>query len=188
VTVPHRVSIVPRAGALGFVLGANEDEDRPESRSKLINQIAMALGGRAAEKLAFDEIDSGARADLQRANAMARRMICEYGMGETTYNLTFAGDHFDPNDLSNYSEEEKRLIYVEVKALLSESEEKARQVLVEHREALDRIASELLERETLTAEELRKRAGFPSDAGSTDGRVGHGAATGTSVKGGASDL
>ncbi|MGI8946131.1 MAG: ATP-dependent metallopeptidase FtsH/Yme1/Tma family protein [Thermoleophilaceae bacterium] len=160
ITVPHRVSIVPRGGALGFVLSADEHERGTHSRTRLMNQLAMGLAGRAAEKLVFDEVNSGAWVDLQHVNGMARMMVCKYGMGESIGGVIFEGERWGEEDLSNFSEEEKRLIFTEVKGLVDDAEDRARQVMVDARAALDRIATELLERETLTADELREIAGF----------------------------
>jgi len=160
VTVPHRVSIVPRGRALGFVLLADENEHGTHSRTRLINQMAMGLAGRAAEKLVFNEVDSGAWGDLQTVNATARTMVCKYGMGEATGGVTFGDARWGEEDFSNFSEEEKRLIYEEVKQLVDEAEGKARQVMIESRAVLDLIAAELLKRETLSADELRELAGF----------------------------
>ncbi len=157
VTVPHRISIVPRGRTLGFVLLADEEELATHSRSRLINQMAMALAGRVAEKLITGELSSGAWGDLDQANNIARRMICSYGMSDALGGMTFP----DPKDrdgpaLVRYSEEEKRLIYTEVKRLLDEAERESRQVIVHSRAILERIAATLLEQETMTADELKE--------------------------------
>ena len=98
-------------------------------------------------------------------------MVCKYGMGEATGGVTFDGDRSrgQYEDLSHLSEEERRLIFTEVKKLIEEGEDKARQVMVQSRAVLDRIAEELLERETLTADQLREIAGYvrePQENGS----------------------
>jgi len=157
VTVPHRISIVPRGRALGFVLLADEEELATHSRSRLINQMAMGLSGRVAEKLVTGELSSAASSDLEQANNTARRMICSYGMSDALGGVTFP-DYDDPDgrDLVRYSEEEKGLIYTEVKRLLEEAEREARQVIVHSRAILDRIAETLLEQETMTADELKE--------------------------------
>ncbi len=134
-----------------------------------MNQMAMGLAGRAAEKLVFNEVDSGASADLQSVNTTARMMVCKYGMGEATGGVTFGRDRWGEEDFSNFSEEEKRLIYEEVKQLVDEAEGKARQVMVESRATLDLIAAELLKRETLSADELRELAGFSRDTERSQG-------------------
>ncbi|MDQ4049880.1 MAG: AAA family ATPase, partial [Actinomycetota bacterium] len=165
VTVPHRVTIVPRGGALGYVLTADEEELKTHSRTRLINQMAMGLAGRAAEKLVFNQVNSGARTDLRGVNRMARTMVCRLGMGEETGGMTFTDSYgwWDDDNLSAYSEEEKRLIFKEVRRIVDEAEGKARQVMIERRETLDRIVEALLERETLSSDELREIAGFPRE-------------------------
>ncbi len=157
VTVPHRVSIVPRGRALGFVLLADEEELATHSRSRLINQMAMGLAGRVAEKLVTGELSSAARGDLEQANDTARRMINSYGMSEALGGVAFGPDYdrYGRPNHERFSEEEKRLMYTGVKGLLDEAEEKAQQVIVQDREVLDRIAETLLEQETLTADELK---------------------------------
>ena len=177
VTVPHRVTIIPRGGALGYVLTADEEELKTHSRTRLINQMAMGLAGRAAEKLVFNQVNSGARTDLRGVNRTARTMVCRLGMGEETGGMTFTDSfaYWDDDNLSAYSEEEKRLIFKEVKRIVDEAEGKARQVMVERRETLDRIVEALLEHETLSAEQLREIAGFPREAepvASADGADG----------------
>ena len=134
--------------------------------------MAMGLAGRASEKLVFNEVNSGARSDLQSVNDLARTMVCKFGMGEKTGGVIFTGSEWGwaQDDMSHVSEEEKALIFEEVKGLVDEAEGKARQVMVELRPVLDRIAEELLKRETLTADELREIAGFSRDGdGPADG-------------------
>lgn len=177
--VPHRVTIVPRGGALGYVLSSDEEELKTHSRTRLINQMAMGLAGRAAEKLVFNQINSGARTDLRGVNRMARTMVCRLGMGEATGGMTFTDSfgYWDDDNLSSYSEEEKRLIFKEVRQIVEEAEGKARQVMIERRETLDRIVQELLEHETLSADQLREVAGFPRDlegSASKNGADGNG--------------
>ncbi|HEV2723721.1 MAG TPA: hypothetical protein VGV10_03735, partial [Thermoleophilaceae bacterium] len=146
---------------------------------RLINQMAMGLAGRAAEKLVFNQINSGARTDLRGVNRMARTMVCRLGMGEATGGRTFTDSFgsWDDDNLSAYSEEEKRLIFKEVKQIVEEAEGKARQVMIERRDTLDRIVQALLEHETLSADQLREVAGFPRDvdgSASENGADGNG--------------
>jgi ATP-dependent metalloprotease FtsH len=157
INVPHRISIVPRGRALGFVLVADEEELATHSRSRLINEMAMGLAGRVAEKLVTGELSSGAYGDLEQVNRIARRMIHSYGMSEALGGLSFAVeyDEWGRPDLSRYSEEEKRQVYTEVKRLLDEAEQLARRAITEHRAILDGIAERLLEQETMTADELK---------------------------------
>lgn len=165
VTVPHRVTIVPRGGALGYVLTADEEELKTHSRTRLINQMAMGLAGRASEKLVFNQVNSGARTDLTGVNQVARTMICRLGMGEETGGMTFTSRFafYDDDNMASFSEEEKKLVFTQVKRLVDEAEGKARQVMIERRATLDRIVEALLERETLSSDELREIAGFPRE-------------------------
>ncbi len=155
VTVPHKLSIVPRGSLLGWVWQAEEKERAMHSRSMLINQMAMMLAGRAAEDLIFGEMGSGAASDLSAASALARKMVCEYGMSEALGNVSYTGNGvLDPAGTPRYSEEEAQLIGTEVRRLVDEAHDLAIGVLRDSRATLDRIAETLLERETLSAVEL----------------------------------
>jgi cell division protease FtsH len=156
-TVPHKVTIVPRGGALGYVWLKDEDEKMIHSRSQLINQMAMGFGGRASEELVIGEPGSGAGADLAQLTHVARRMVCEMGMSEVLGGVSYTDRFYTDtrSGLPGYSEEETKVIGVEVRALVDEAHDRARQVLVEHRAALDRIAEALLEHETLSEKELK---------------------------------
>ncbi|MGI9081858.1 MAG: AAA family ATPase [Thermoleophilaceae bacterium] len=160
VTVPHKVSIIPHGKMLGFVWGTDEEERSIHSRSTLINQMAMGLGGRVAEELVFGEPGSGAGVDLQKVSASARKMVCELGMtdalGDVSYTDNGGSDPAEWPLGTRYSEEETRLIGAEVRRLVNEARERASEVLHGSRPTLDRIAAALLERETLSAKELEE--------------------------------
>ena len=157
VTVPHKLSIIPRGAMLGWMWHAEDKERSSHSRSMLINQMAMMLAGRAAEELVFEEMGSGAAGDLTEASALARRMVCEFGMSEALGNVSYSGNGLiDRAGPPRYSEEESRLIGTEVRRLVDEARERAGEVLQESRATLDRIAQALLERETLSAQELEE--------------------------------
>jgi ATP-dependent metalloprotease FtsH len=153
VTVPHKVTIIPRGRSLGHVWQIDEGERAIHSRSALVNQMAMGLGGRAAEELVIGEPGSGAADDLARVSDMARRMVCELGMSEALGGVTFrAAD--GRSGLPGYSEDVTRRIDAEVQAIVAEARAHARRVLTESPATLDRLAEALLERETLSAAEL----------------------------------
>jgi cell division protease FtsH len=177
VTVPAKVSIVPRGRALGFVLQSDHDEYGTLSRSKLINQMAMGLAGRVAEQLVTGEPNSGASSDLAKVSRIARRMICEYGMSEALGGVAFPDERrADFSGLPGFSEEIMRQIDLEVRRLVDEAHEQARQVVAGSQEVLGRIAEALLERETLSAEELEAlvgRAPVPSGVGAGPTRPPH---------------
>jgi len=153
---PHKLSIIPRGRRGGYVWSVDEEERAVHSRSALMDRMATMLGGRAAEQLVFGEPGSGAADDLAKVNDLARSMVCELGMAEALADLTFGNGH---DGSPRYSEEEARLIGAEVRRLIGEARERARGVLAGSRASLDRIAQALLERETLTAEELEVLVG-----------------------------
>ena len=178
VTAPAKVSIVPRGRALGFVLQSDDNEYGTWSRSKLMNQMAMGVAGRVAEQLVTGEPSSGASNDLAFVSGMARRMICDFGMSDALGGVTFHGERDPdwPSGLPGFSEEVMRQIDSEVRRLVEEAHERARQVVAGSEEALGRIAEALLERETLSAEELEAlvgRAPVPSGVGAGPTRPPH---------------
>ncbi len=153
---PHKLSIIPRGRRAGYVWSVDEEERAVHSRSALIDRMAAMLGGRAAEQLVFGEPGSGAADDLARVNDLARMMVCELGMAEALPDLTFCDGHAGS---PRYSEEEVRVIGAEVRRLIGEARERARQVLVASRNVLDETAAALLEHETLSADEFELIAG-----------------------------
>ena len=150
---------MPRGRSLGHVWQSDGEERVVTSRSALLNQMAVGLGGRAAEKLVFGEPGSGAADDLSRVSGMARRMVRKLGMSEALGDVTYE-HHSDSNAVEeSYSEEELRLIGAEVRRLVEEAGERAREVLEGSRATLDRIAAALIERETVSADELQELVG-----------------------------
>jgi ATP-dependent metalloprotease FtsH len=158
VKVPHKVTIVPRGRLVGYVWSVDGEERAIHSRSALLNQMAVAFGGRTAEELVIGEPGSAAADDLAQVSALARRMVCELGMSEALGGVTYNGHATDDAGSArpSYSEAESRLIGEEVRRLIDDAHERSRQVLTDSREALDRLAQALLERETVTAEELEE--------------------------------
>jgi cell division protease FtsH len=161
--MPHKVSIVARghvAGATGgHVAGATSYVDNVESgtalrsRSQLIDGMAVALAGLAADELVYGEFDAGSASDLERATSIARTMVTRLGMGDQLGRLTYGDDG------GGMGPETRTLIDAEARGLVDEASEWARAVLVANREALEAIADALMERETLLAEELDDVAG-----------------------------
>ena len=149
--VPHKVTIVPRGRADGYVWGVDPDEQVVMSRTVLLNQMAGMLGGRAAEEIVLGEPSAGASSDLARVSELARRMVCEFGMAESLGPQAF--ERYD-NGTPVYSEDEARQIGVAVRRIADEAHTLARRVLRDERELLDRIALALLEHETLSSEQL----------------------------------
>jgi cell division protease FtsH len=159
----RKISIVPRGrAALGYTLQLPESDQYLMSHAELTDRIKGLLGGRAAEDLVFDEVTTGAENDLEHATALARQMVCVYGMGKSVglvhcaqpMNplLAVAGDGAMQRDCS---EQTAREIDEEVKTILDNAYAEAKQVLQQHRATLDSVANELLQRETLDAQTFR---------------------------------
>lgn len=163
----HKVTIVPRGMAGGYVL-ALPDEDRSlMSRAKLLDDMAFALGGRAAEEIVFDDITSGASNDLERVTKVARQMVTRLGMstqlGPRVYGqkeeLVFLGREI--SEQRDYSEQVAEQIDEEVYKLVSEALTKAKKTLTKYKAQLHKIAKKLVEVETLTREEFEKMFPVP---------------------------
>jgi len=156
----HKISIVPRGhAALGYTLQLPEADEYLRTRAELLDKIKGLLGGRAAEEVVFAEISTGAENDPEHAPALARQMVCVFGMGESVglMHCAQARPEFLPNPMAdgawqrNCSDETARGIDEEVKKLLDAAYAEAKQILRENRVKLDAIANELLEKETLDA-------------------------------------
>jgi cell division protease FtsH len=152
----HKISIVPRGrGALGYTMQLPEEDRFLLSRSALESRIRTLLGGRAAEELVLGEVSTGAQDDLQRATAIARQMVSVYGMGESAGLASCAqpanGAYVAAPGgwVRDCSEETAREIDLEVKAVLAGAYAEARRILERERDALDRVAAELLQHESL---------------------------------------
>ena len=156
----HKVSIIPRGMALGVTMQLPVDDRHNYSKVFLENQLAMLLGGRVAEEMILDQQTTGASNDIDRATKMARKMVCQWGMSEKIGPLSF-GDGGEQIFLGreliqhkNYSEDTARIIDDEIRRVIDEAHEKARSILNENREALNRIAEALLERETISGDDI----------------------------------
>jgi cell division protease FtsH len=156
----HKISILPRGMALGYTVQMPERDRYLYTKAALLDRITALLGGRVAEEIVFGEVGTGAQDDLRRATDIARAMVTEYGMSEKLGPLTFGRRHGSPflgRDLMedrNYSEQIAYEIDQEVRRIIESCYERARQILLEHRAQMDRIAQALLERESLTREEF----------------------------------
>jgi len=159
---PHKVTILPRGMALGYVISAPPEDKYTYTRSELLDRITVALGGRVAEELTFGEVTTGAQNDFEQTTDLSRRMVTEFGMSEKLGLLTFGKRHgpvFLGRDLvetRNYSEEIAYEIDKEVRRIIDECYVRARAILSDNREKLERIAKALLERESLEGEELER--------------------------------
>jgi cell division protease FtsH len=158
----HKVSIIPRGAALGVTMFLPTEDRHTMTKRQSLARIAMALGGRAAEKIVFNEVTSGASDDIKRATNLARAMICELGMSEKLGPISYTeseGSVFLGREMGtrreNYSEETARVIDRELREIIDTQYALAVRVLEENRDKLDRLAHNLLERETLDAEEIQ---------------------------------
>jgi cell division protease FtsH len=132
------------------------------TRTDLLSQLSVLLGGRSAEEIAFNEISTGAQNDLQRATDIARAMVTEFGMSDALGAVNYDGHRrasFIENpfghERGNYAEDTALKIDTEVKRILTEAHDQARQILRDHREILDTLSERLLEKEVIEAEELK---------------------------------
>jgi cell division protease FtsH len=156
----HKVSIIARGMAGGYTMALPKEDRTLMGRSKMLDDMAFALGGRASEELVFDDITSGASDDLERVTRMARTMITRLGMskdlGPMVYGqkeeLIFLGREI--SEQRDYSEAVAEQIDKEVRRLVSESHAKAQQILLQYRDMLDAVAQKLLETETLSRDEF----------------------------------
>ena len=157
---PHKVTILPRGMALGYVIPLPQEEKYTVTRSEILANITAMLGGRVAEEIVFGEITTGAANDFEKATELARKMVTEFGMSDKLGPLTLGTKHgpvFLGRDLvesRNYSDEIAYEIDKEVRRIIDECYGRARGVLTEHQAVLDRIAKALLERESLESDEL----------------------------------
>ena len=156
----HKATIIPRGRALGLVLSLPERDQLSQTREQLTSKIAMAMGGRVAEEIVFgaDKVTNGAASDIQQVTRIARAMVTQFGMSEELGLIDYANERDSMLGIptSNISPETQERIDAEVKRLVDEGYEKARRVLTEKRDDLDRIAQGLLEYETLTGNEITK--------------------------------
>ncbi len=158
----HKVTIIPRGRALGVTTYLPIDEKHTYSKEYLEAMIAYAMGGRAAEKIVFNQLTTGAGNDIERATALARKMVCEWGMSEKLGPLTFGKKEeeiFLGREISqhrDYSEDTAIIIDDEVRKIVNRGMERAMTVLNENMEILHRLSAALLEREILDSEEIDK--------------------------------
>lgn len=156
----HKVSIIPRGRAMGVTMQLPDEDRHGYSRDFLRNNLAVLLGGRVAEEIIFSDITTGAGNDIERASTMAHKMVCEWGMSEKIGPQTvgnreeevFLGREWGHG--RTVSNDMARLVDSEVKALIDEARERCRTMLTEHIDMLHAIARALLERETLSGEDI----------------------------------
>jgi cell division protease FtsH len=166
----HKVSIIPRGiGALGYNIQRPTEDRYLMTSEELENKMTCLLGGRAAERLVFNEMSTGAADDLEKATDIARNMVMRYGMDETLGEAVYAqpqplfiggGALRRVEEARSYSERTAGQIDEAVRKLLEAAHDKASAILKQNRELLDQTADKLLAKETLSADELPKRVAF----------------------------
>ena len=156
----HEVTIIPRGNAGGFTMMRPEHDRSYYSRSYMLDDICMGLGGRVAEELVIHEISSGASGDIKAATKFARAMVTEFGMSDKLGLISYSDDSqpvFLGKDMAthnSYSEDTAKLIDDEVRDIVSTQHERAKKLLGENRTVLDNMARVLIERETIYTEEV----------------------------------
>jgi len=156
----HKVSIVSRGHALGYTLQLPIDDKYLTSRGDILSRLAILLGGRAAEELAFEDVTTGAADDLMKATAYATRMVMEFGMSDKVGPLSLKKpdqEMFMGRDLNSggaFSDGTMQLVDEEVKRLVTDAQSSARKILTDNRKALDNLAQSLFDREILNGEDV----------------------------------
>ncbi|RLB82573.1 MAG: cell division protein FtsH [Deltaproteobacteria bacterium] len=156
----HKVTIIPRGRSMGLTQQLPMDEKHTYPKQYLLNNLAVLMGGRAAEELVLHEMTSGAGNDIERATETARKMVCQWGMSEELGPLTFGqkeeqiflGREFAQH--RDYSEQTAELIDNEIRRIVSEAYEKAKKILQDHIDTLHALAQVLLEKETLIESDI----------------------------------
>jgi len=161
-----KVSIIPRGLAGGYTFTPPLEDRHYWSRKELISEIALMLGGRASEEISLSEVTTGAQNDLEIATQTARKMVCQFGMSEKLGHIALGrreGLIFLGRDImeeKNYSEETARLIDEEVKKIIDEAYNKAKNLLEQNRDKLKTLTAVLLEKEVMSGEEVKKLLGI----------------------------
>lgn len=156
----HKVTVIPRGRALGLTMHLPKEERHLHNREYWLNQITILFGGHVAEKIKFGQVTTGSSNDIERATDIARRMVCEWGMSETLGPLAFGKKTeqiFLAREIAqhrDYSEETAQLIDKEVHDIVTSCRDRAIKLIEEHSDKFELIATNLIERETLNAQEI----------------------------------
>lgn len=157
----HTVSIIPTGtGAAGYTMPLPDKEDMFMTKGRMLQNIMVALGGRIAEEIIFDDITTGASQDIRQATATAREMVTQYGMSERIGMINYGSNEsevFIGRDLAharNYGEEVASVIDSEVKRIIDDCHEKAKKIIMEHEDVLHRCSTLLIEKEKIGQEEF----------------------------------
>ena len=177
----HKVSIVARGfGALGYTMQLPTEDRYLMTRAELENQLAVLLGGRAAELIEFNDFSTGAQNDLLRASDIARAMVTEFGMSEAIGPVNHEGRRRNPflesaipSERGSYAEETARVIDAEIRRIVTAAETAARQILEARREDLLALSAKLLEQEVVEGDELRQMLGHVPPATPVETEAAH---------------
>ena len=156
----HKITIMPRGRALGYTMVLPDDDKYSTTRNQLLDQLAYSLGGRAAEELIFHDPSTGASNDIEKATALARAMVTQYGMTEAIGAIKLGTDASEPfmgrdyGHQRDYSENVAAKIDAEIRKLIENAHQEAFDILVANRVTLDAMVLQLLEKETLNKEEI----------------------------------
>jgi cell division protease FtsH len=162
----HKVTILPRGMAGGYTLTAPAEDKYYKSKNELLAEITVGLGGRASEEIIFNDFDTGARSDIRVVTDLARRMVTEYGMSDKLGSLALGRRQeqiFLGRDLyeeKNYSDQTALVIDQEVKRIVDECYNRAKQALIDNKDKLTALATKLLEREVLDVKEIKELLGL----------------------------
>jgi len=155
----HKATIIPRGRALGLVMRLPETDRFSVTRAKLHDDLVVAMGGRAAEEMIFgyDKVTTGASSDISQATSMARNMVTRWGLSDKVGTIDYGADESARQYIptKEFSEDTARIIDEEVKRIVEESLKKAREILAEKKDDLEKLARALLEYETLAGDEIK---------------------------------
>src|SRR5205823_8298850 len=158
----HKISIIGRGQALGYTISLPREDRYLTTKQNLMNQLAMTLGGRAAEELVFHEITTGAANDLEKVTHTAKQMIMRFGMSEKLGPRVLGRNNDQPllgremGHEPDYSDEVAREIDEEIRRVIEEAHDRATRVLQEHMDELHRISGILIERETIDKDQFER--------------------------------
>jgi cell division protease FtsH len=156
----HKITIMPRGRALGYTMVLPDEDKYSTTRNQLLDQLAYSLGGRAAEELIFHDPSTGASNDIEKATALARSMVTQYGMTEAIGAIKLGTDASEPfmgrdyGHQRDYSESVAATVDTEIRKLIENAHQEAFDILVDNRATLDAMVLKLLDKETLNKEEI----------------------------------
>ena len=156
----HKISVISRGQALGYTISLPTEDKFLTTRAELNDTMAMTLGGRAAEEIVFGEVTTGASNDIEKVTATAKQMVMRFGMSEKLGPRVFGHDHGQPflgrefSSEPDYSDDVAREIDAEIRRIVEEAHQVARDILAQHRTDLDKTSEILLRRETIEREEF----------------------------------